>query len=150
MNRYGGPLDTYTHTPTIAYALAARIVTSAIEVGATHGVRAVVSVADPAMALVAYGRADQATPHSGETSRRKAATAASNRRVTGWMPHDLAVALPLGTGGTLTNVKGGVPIAFDGVHVGGLGVAGGKPEQDMEIAVETLQTIGADQVEVGA
>lgn len=62
----------------------------------------------------------------------------------------VAVALSLGTGGLLTNVKGGVPLAFDGVQVGGLGVAGGTPDQDAVIAVATLEALRADPVEVPA
>src|SRR5690606_10280197 len=103
----------------------------------------VVAVADPSMTLVAYGLSDGATPHSAHTSRRKAATAASTRRRTALIPEALAVALPLGTGGELTTVDGGLPIFFGDVHVGGLGVAGGTPAQDLEVAVETLRRLGA-------
>jgi glc operon protein GlcG len=56
----------------------------------------------------------------------------------------LDIGLALGTGTLLTNVLGGVPIVFDGVHVGGLGVAGGTPAQDADIARHVLAMIGAD------
>ncbi|MGB3731574.1 GlcG/HbpS family heme-binding protein [Microbacterium sp.] len=136
-------MSTYRQTATIAYDTAARAVALAMEVGASRGVKPVVAVADPAMTLIAYGVADGATPHSAETSRRKAATAASTRRRTALIPEALAIALPLGTGGILTTVDGGVPIFFDDVHVGGLGVAGGTPAQDAEIALEVLKRLGA-------
>lgn len=135
----------YLTTNTISYETAARAVETAIRLGAEAGVRAVVTVVDPALTPVAMGRADGATPHSLETSRRKADTAASTRRPSALMRPDLAVALPLGTGGILTSIGGGVPIQFGGVHVGGLGVAGGSPEQDIEIAAATLLAIGADE-----
>jgi uncharacterized protein GlcG (DUF336 family) len=122
----------------------------AIEEAERLGIRAIVSVADPAMSIVALGRADGATPHSVETSRRKAITSASTRRVTGWMDGAFAITLPLGTGTLLTNVRGGVPIAFGGIHVGGLGVAGGAPEQDEQIAIATLAVLGADPIEPSA
>jgi len=128
---------------TITYATAARAVELGIQVGAEHGVRAVVSVADIAMTPIAYGMADGATPHSAETSRRKAATAASTRRRTAAIPEPFAVLLPLGTGGMLTTIDGGFPIYFGDDHVGGLGVAGGTPAQDAEIALETLRRLGA-------
>lgn len=128
---------------TITYATAARAVELAMQVGESIGVRAVVAVADPAMTLIAYGMSDGATPHSAETSRRKAATAASTRRRTALIPEAVAIALPLGTGGLLTTIDGGFPIFFGEEHAGGLGVAGGTPAQDAEIALETLRLLGA-------
>ncbi|GAA3933764.1 heme-binding protein [Microbacterium soli] len=127
----------------ISYSTAARAVQLAIEVGEKAGVRVVAAVADPSMTLIAYGMSDGATPHSAETSRRKAATAASTRRRTALMPDAVAISLPLGTGGLLTNIDGGFPLFFDDEHVGGLGVAGGTPAQDAEIALETLRLLGA-------
>lgn len=128
---------------TITYASAARAVELAIQIGAEKGVRAVVSVADATMTQIAYGMADGATPHSAETSRRKAATAASTRRRTALIPEAVSIALPLGTDGLLTTIDGGLPIYFGDDHVGGLGVAGGTPAQDAEIALETLRRLGA-------
>lgn len=128
---------------TITYATAARAVELAMQVGEGIGVRAVVAVADPSMTLIAYGMSDGATPHSAETSRRKAATAASTRRRTALIPEPVAIALPLGTGGLLTTIDGGFPIFFSDEHAGGLGVAGGTPAQDAEIALETLRLLGA-------
>lgn len=132
--------------PTIGYETAASAVAAAIRIAAEAGVRAVVTVSDVAMLPVALGRADGATPHSLETSRRKADTAASTRKPSAAMRPDLVTALEHGSGGRLTSIGGGVPLFFDGVHVGGLGVAGGSPEQDMEIAAATLAAIGADEV----
>lgn len=137
-------MTTHLSVPTVTYETAAQIVAAALQLAADAGVRGVVTVVDPAMQLVAFGRADGATPHSVETSRRKADTAASTRRPSAAMRADLAVALEHGSGGRLTSIAGGVPIAFGGVHVGGLGVAGGAPEQDADIAAATLAAIGAD------
>jgi uncharacterized protein GlcG (DUF336 family) len=104
----------------------------------------VVTVVGSQHDVVAFGRADGATPHSVETSRRKANTAASTRRAMGWMSDSFGVQLPLGTAGTLTNILGGSPLQFERVHVGGIGVAGGTPDQDAAIAAATLKAIGAD------
>lgn len=136
-------MSTHRQIAAITYETAARAIAIAMEVGETHGVKTVVAVADPSMTLIAYGMTDGATPHSAETSRRKAATSASTRRRTGMIPEALSITLPLAAGGALTTVDGGVPIVFDDVHVGGLGVAGGTPAQDAEIALETLQRLGA-------
>lgn len=139
-------MSTYINAARISYDTAARAVALTMEAGERHGIRPVVAVADPSMALVAYGVSDGATPHSAETSRRKAATAASTRKRTSQVPEALATALPLGTGGLLTRIDGGFPLFFDGVHVGGLGVAGGTPAQDADVATEVLELLGADPV----
>ncbi|MFC4243167.1 heme-binding protein [Gryllotalpicola reticulitermitis] len=134
-------------TVSISHELALHIATVAIDEGAKAGLPVAVTIVDPALALVAYVRADGITPHSVETSRRKAQTAASTRRPTGWMQGELASALPSGTGGLLTNIKGGVPLRFDGKLLGGLGIAGGAPDQDAEVARAVLAVVGADPVD---
>lgn len=134
----------YISQPVIAYRTAARAIQLAIEIGETHGVRVSATVVDPALALAAYGRADGITPHSVETSRRKAQTAASTRRPSALVPEHLADAMENGTGGLLTRIPGGVPIVFDGTLVGGLGVAGGPPAADAVIAEEVLAALGAE------
>jgi uncharacterized protein GlcG (DUF336 family) len=103
-----------------------------------------VVVVGSSLEKVALVSMDAATPHSRETSLKKAQTAASTRRPTGWMPAGLAVELPLASGGLLTNIPGGFPIKIDGIVVGGLGVAGGTVEQDAQIAAAVLSAFGAD------
>ena len=100
-------MDHYIETAAMSHETALRAVSTAIEEGARRGVA--VTVVGPALALVAFGRANGTTPHSVETSRRKANTSASTRRATGWMQGDFAIALPLGTGNLLTNIQGRVP-----------------------------------------
>ncbi len=134
----------YVETVAVSHELALHILTVAIEKGAETGLPVAVAVADPAMGLVAFARADGTTPHSAETSRRKAQTAASTRRPTGWMQGDFGLVLPLGSGNLLTNIKGGVPLVLDGRFAGGLGVAGGTPDADAELARAVLQAIGAE------
>lgn len=135
---------TYTETPAVSYDTAAHAVAVAIEEGARRGVAVSATVVDPALGLVAYGRADGTTPHSVETSRRKATTAASTRRPSAALPSGLAVTLEHGSGGLLTSIPGGLPLSFNGIHTGGLGVAGGPPAVDAEIAAAVLQVLGAD------
>lgn len=132
------------HIPSISFDAAHKLVRLAIDEADRHGVKAVVTVVDPSLQLVAMGRADGATPHSVETSRRKANTSASTRRATGWMSAEFAVEAPLATNTILTNILGGVPIVFDGMHVAGLGVAGGTPAQDADIATAVLSLISQE------
>lgn len=110
------------------------------------GVNISVAVVDTSFNLIAFAKGDGATPHSTETSRRKANTAASTGKVTGWMNADLAVTLPMASGNLLTNVPGGIPLRFNGVLGGGLGIAGGTVEQDTAISKATLAAIGADTI----
>jgi glc operon protein GlcG len=136
----------YLEVPTISVETALELVRLGLVEGSAAGVRTVVTVMDPSLLMVAFAKSDGATPHSIETSRRKAQTAASTRRATGWMQGDFALQAPLATGTLLTNILGGVPVVFDGKHVGGLGIAGGTPDQDAAIAEAVLEAIGADEV----
>ncbi|MBD2512960.1 heme-binding protein [Nostoc muscorum FACHB-395] len=74
-------------------------------------------------------------------------TAASIRRPTGNFADHLTVALPLASGNLLTNLGGGLPIRFGGVHVGAIGVGGGTVEQDIAIAKAALSVIGAEPID---
>lgn len=116
-----------------------------LEQGASMGVPFTITIVGPTLEPIAVVSDDGATPHSRETSRRKAQTAASTRRATGWMNETLAVQLPLGTGNLLTNVLGGVPVAVDGQVVAGLGVAGGTVEQDFEIAKAIIEALALEK-----
>jgi glc operon protein GlcG len=132
--------DTWTQT-IVTTDTALRIIAIALSEGEEAGVKVSATVVDPAMGLIAFARADGATPHSVETSRRKAITAASTRRASGWIPSELELMLPIAAGNLLTNVTGGVPLVLDGEHAGGLGIAGGTPAQDAEIAQATLAAL---------
>jgi glc operon protein GlcG len=117
---------------TLEAALA--VVQRAIAEAEKRGVQASVSIVDPGMNLIAFAKADGATPHSVYSSRSKANTAASTRRSTGWMGADLALSIPLATELKLTNIEGGFPLNVGGTLSGAIGVAGGTPDQDAEIA----------------
>lgn len=136
-------MPNYVNTHAVTHSAAARAVSLALEEGERQGVLVAATVVDPTMSLVAFGRADGAMPHSVETSRRKANTAASSKRPSGWMQGDFALALPMGTNNLLTNIRGGFPITFDGHHVGGLGIAGGTPDQDAEIGQAVLEALSS-------
>lgn len=137
-------MKTHYEISSISHEIALEIVRIAIQEGTKLGIAISVTVVDPALTLTAFGRADAATPHSIETSRRKANTAASTKKKTGWMKDSLEITLPLASNNLLTNVPGGFPIKFEGKILGGLGIAGGTVEQDAEIAKNTMNAIGAD------
>lgn len=137
-------MTSYRSVPTVTYQTAARAVAVGLAEADKVGVRAVVTVIDPGLVPVAFGKADGAPPHSVETSRRKAITAASTRKPSAAIPPENVTLLEHGTGGLLTGIKGGVPLVFDDVCVGGLGIAGGTPDQDAEIAAATLAVLAAE------
>jgi len=134
----------YYEVGIISHETALVAVNAAIAEGQKQGVAISVAIVDPSMQLVVFAKADGATPHSAETSRRKANTAVSTKKKTGWMDDKLAIALPAAANNQLTNVPGGFPIKFDGKVVGGLGIAGGTVEQDAAIAQAVITAIGAD------
>ncbi|MGC9448377.1 GlcG/HbpS family heme-binding protein [Cereibacter johrii] len=126
------------HRSTLAASSALALAQKAFEIGTDMQVAISIAVVGASAERLTTASMDDATMHSRETSLKKAQTAASTRRATGWMSGSLAVELPMASGGLLTNVPGGFPITIDGVVVGGLGIAGGTVEQDAQIATAVL------------
>ena len=101
-----------------------------------------VAVLDGGRELLAFARMDEALLASAEISRAKAYTARSLNCAT----KDVDVATQpggplfglqtshLAAGRALVTFGGGVPITFEGAIVGAIGVAGGSPDQDHEVA----------------
>ena len=127
-------------TPSITLESAKTVADLALKYARKTDVKASIAIVDASMNLITFLKDDQATPHSTFTSMKKAQTAASTKRATGWMSEDIAITLPLGSDNALTNIPGGIPI-YHGVDVvGALGIAGGTVEQDEQIAKQTLDS----------
>ena len=139
-------MDKFRKINVITTNAALEAINVALSEAAKLGVNISVAIVNPDLNLVAFARGDGSTPHSIETSRRKAQTAASTGKSTGWMNSDLAITLPMGTGNLLTNIPGGMPLKFEGILIGGMGIAGGTVEQDAIIATAALNSLGADPV----
>lgn len=75
----------YHNVPNIAVNKALEAVQKALDIGVSMSVKVSVSVVDRSMNLIAFAKADGATPHGTQTSRKKANTAASTGKATGWM-----------------------------------------------------------------
>ncbi len=131
----------------VSRATAMALVGTTLDRADQLGIRVSVSVVDPALHLVAFGRSDGASPHGIESSRRKANTAAAKGLATGWMVGDLALSLPLAAGNALTNVRGGLPLVVDGTRVAGMGVAGGTEEEDEALALWALSKVSGPGTE---
>jgi glc operon protein GlcG len=119
---------------------------AALEESNRLGAAVSVAIYNALLVPIAFIYGDGAPPHSAETSRRKAQTATSTRKPSGSFPEDRAVVAPLASGNLLTNLGGGLPIRYSGIHVGAIGVGGGTVEQDIAIAKAALNAICADAV----
>lgn len=124
---------------------------AAIAKAGEFGIAATVAIVDAGGHLLMLERMEGGRFHTVHSSTTKAVTAASNRRPTTSRGaqgqsfdslHALGLALAAGPR-TWTAVEGGYPIIVDNICVGGVGVAGGTLEQDEEIAVAALKSIGA-------
>lgn len=114
------------------------LIQNAIQSANTKNLKISICVVDAGVNLVAFARMDGASIHSQYTSRKKADTAASTKKPTGWMDQELSLQMPLATNGILTNLPGGAPIIINGQTIGGLGIAGGTIDQDKEISQEAI------------
>ncbi|MGQ0694166.1 MAG: GlcG/HbpS family heme-binding protein [Nitrospiraceae bacterium] len=125
-----------------------KAIQAALEACKKDGYRVSVSVVDRAGILRAMGRADGAGPHTVDSSRKKAYTAASVRRPTTELA-DLITKVPTlqalrDMNDNILMLGGGLPIEIGGDVVGGIGV-GGAPgaHLDDSCAQEGLDAIGA-------
>jgi len=95
-----------------------------------------IAVVDAGGNLMAYQRMDNAILASIEVAIGKAETAARIMLPTGTYQKILeGGTLAMLSVGTLTPVRGGVPIMRDGEMVGAIGCSGGTAEQDEQIAL---------------
>lgn len=133
---------------TLPLHLANKAVLAAVEACKKDGYRVSVSVVDRAGVLRAMGRADGAGPHTVDSSRKKAYTAASVRRPTSELADLLAKVPTLQALRDMNNeiliLGGGLPIEIGGDVVGGIGV-GGAPGAHLDdaCAQQGLDAIGA-------
>lgn len=106
-----------------------------------------IAVVDDGGHLLVFARMDDAKPSSARVAMTKAASAALRRAATGPLPSEekmnvlLSLGLPLASGGSLTCVRGGLPIEWEGTVIGGIGVSAGTQAQDEEIARSGLAAL---------
>lgn len=121
-------------------------VSKANEIGSPSSV----AVIDAGRELVAFGRMDGALLASVAISQAKAYTSRSLNSATKDVSSLAEPGAPLfglhtahlAVGRALVTFGGGVPITVDGEIVGAVGVAGGSPDQDHEIAAAGAAAIG--------
>ncbi len=140
--------DELSNESQLPLGLANKAIQAAVESCKKDGYRVSVSVVDRAGVLRAMGRADGSGPHTVDSSRKKAYTAASVRRTTSELAELIAKAPTLQAlrdmNGEILILGGGLPIEIGGEVVGGIGV-GGAPGTHLDdaCAQEGLAAIGA-------
>lgn len=130
--------------PTVSQELARALVSAAEQKADDIGVPSVVAVVDESGVVKALTRMDNAPLASVQVAQDKAYSAASTRMPTDqWYQvaqQDPAFGFALPTGiDRLCAIGGGYPIEVDGNIVGGIGVSGGTPVQDMDVASAALK-----------
>lgn len=81
-----------------------------------------------------------------KSAAAKAQAAASTGNASGAVNEAARLAIALATEGSMTGLAGGLPIRFDGILLGGIGVGSGSGAQDEAVARAALAAIGADAV----
>ncbi|MHB8796412.1 MAG: GlcG/HbpS family heme-binding protein [Candidatus Nanopelagicales bacterium] len=127
---------------TVTYGMAEKAIAAGLAKAEEMGSPSSIAVIDSGRELVAFARMDGALLASAEISQAKAYTARSlnsaTKDVGGWaQPGGPLYGLEtahLSAGRALVTFGGGVPITVDGEVVGAVGVAGGSPDQDHEVA----------------
>lgn len=105
-------------------------VAKAVEIGAPE----CIAVVNPATEVLAFACMDGAAALARTPAIAKAATAASLGMATGGFPQDFGVNLTLASQGAIVNLGGGLPIVFNGMVIGAIGVGSGTTEQDIAVA----------------
>ncbi|RFC62810.1 heme-binding protein [Fulvimarina endophytica] len=101
-------------------------------------------VVDASGEVIAEVRMTGAKFLSRKSAYTKARTAASNRSPSANIPEKMIPAIEFATQLNVTRLPGGLPIAFDGDVIGGIGVGSGTGDQDLEVGRAALAAIGAD------
>lgn len=128
--------------------MAGKAIQASLDTCKKDGYRVSVSVVDRAGVLRAMARADGAGPHTVDSSRKKAYTAASLRRPTTELAELINKVPTLQALREMNNevllLGGGLPIEIDGEVVGGIGV-GGAPGAHLDDACAQagLDAVGA-------
>ena len=151
LSSFGSPLraENLVAVAHISLELAQKAAAASLRQCQTDGHRVSVTVTDAAGVTVLAARADGAGPHTVESSRRKAYTAASLRQPTQVLAEIAAGSAELAglhdMNDSILLLGGGFPITLNGAVVGAIGV-GGAPgvRLDETCARAGLAAIGAE------
>jgi uncharacterized protein GlcG (DUF336 family) len=122
------------------------MLTAAQKKAAEMGQPQCIVIADTSAVVLGVLRMAGSRVLSMKSATAKAQTAASTGNPSGALSEAVRVTIALATEGTMTGLPGGLPIRFDGVLVGGIGIGSGTGAQDEEVARAALAAIGADAI----
>ncbi len=146
--------ETVWHQASITSDLALALVRRAIETAAANGWRVCAVVVDATGTPLALQRMDGVPAPIVEFATDKAFTAATMRRSTleyaQRMGSSPSLALGLGTRTRLLTWEGGLPIAWNGEIIGGIGVSGAAGDEDALCAAEALKLIAGEAAAMSA
>jgi len=127
----------------IATADIQKALTAAVAKAQEIGVPMGISIVDAGGNLLAFIKMDGAFLHTNYTSFSKAYTAASIHKPSGasGIPPNVSAEISSTTGGKFTTLPGGFPLVKDGKVMGGIGVGGGKGEQDEAVAKAAVDAL---------
>jgi len=133
---YGFTASAEPPGPTLTTSEIQRVLAATVAKAQEIGVPMGISIVDAGGNLVGFMKMERAFIHTDHTSFSKAYTAASIRKPSGasGIPPNITAEIASTTGGKFTTLPGGFPLLKDGQVVGGIGVGGGKGEQDEAVA----------------
>ena len=139
-----GPAAAETPSP-LSTADIQKALTAAVAKAQELGVPMGISIVDASGNLLAFIKMDGAFLHTNHTSFSKAYTAASIHKPSGAssIPPNISAEISSTTGGKFTTLPGGFPLLKDGKVIGGIGVGGGKGEQDEAVAKAAVDALAA-------
>lgn len=131
----------------VSAELALRMVQLASDKATELGAPSVIAIVDESGVAKLVARMDGAGVASIQVATDKAYSAAVTGVPTdqwyGISQQDPAFGFGLSGIDRLCPIGGGVPIQVDGSGVGGVGVSGGSPDQDVEVATAALTAVSA-------
>lgn len=136
------------NSPKLTYEGALAVMNAAAAKAAEMKLPICIAVVDDGGHLLAFARMNDAKPSSVRVSITKAISAAMRRAATGPLPTAenvsvlLSLGMPLASDGNLTCVRGGMPIVWEGVVIGGIGISAGTEQQDEEVARAGIAALG--------
>jgi glc operon protein GlcG len=128
------------NSPKLTYEGAVALSEAAAKKAAEMKLPICIAVVDDGGHLLSFSRINDAKPSSVVVAITKARSAALRRAATGPLPSAenasvlLSLGMPLASDLNLTCVRGGLPIVWEGVVIGGIGISAGTETQDEEVA----------------
>ncbi|MGY3438837.1 MULTISPECIES: GlcG/HbpS family heme-binding protein [unclassified Marinovum] len=122
------------------------LITAAKAKAEAIGVPMCIAVTDESCNLIAFERMDGSKVPSITIAIDKSFTAAGTRNPTKGLgdasqPGKPAYGVASTIGGRMVVIAGGLPVSLGGAVVGGIGVSGGSPDQDLSVAEAALTAL---------